>query len=73
MVYSGAFLALLLKVDAGNNNSEGQKAFERMLIAPNVGLGLAVVVESALSVNSMLRTRHGVLSFPVVQHRERRR
>ena len=50
VVFLSMYLALLLKLDASDEDSRSQDAFAKLLIAANAGLVLAVVVQAVVSV-----------------------
>ena len=50
------YVALLLKVDVSDERSGSQEVFEALLVAVNLGLILAVVVETGFIVCSMTET-----------------
>ena len=54
VVFFSMYLALLLKVDASDENSQSQEIFAGLLIAANAGLVLAVVVQAVVSVRKGL-------------------
>ena len=56
VVYVSMYVALLLKVDVSDERSGSQKVFEALLVAVNLGLILAVVVETGVIVCSMTET-----------------
>lgn len=49
VVFFSMYLALLLKVDASDEDSQSQHVFATLLIAANVGLVFAVVVQAVVS------------------------
>lgn len=50
VVFLSMYLALLLKVDASDEDSQSQAVFAKLLIAANAGLAFAVVVQAGVSV-----------------------
>eukprot|EP00903_Cladosiphon_okamuranus_P007092 g6891.t2 len=68
VVFFSMYLGLLLKVDASDEDSQSQQVFAKILIAANVGLVLAVVVQAVVSV------RQGLVSMrdlPIANHSSR--
>lgn len=57
VVFFSMYLALLLKVDASDEDSQSQVVFAKVLIAANVGLVLIVVVQAVLSFRTGLAAR----------------
>ncbi|CAN0014564.1 unnamed protein product [Scytosiphon promiscuus] len=56
IVFFSMYLALLLKVDASDEDSQSQAAFAKVLIAAHVGMVLVVLVQAVLSVRRGLVT-----------------
>ena len=56
VVYVSMYVALLLEVDVSDERSSSQKVFEVFLVAANLGLILAVIVESGVIVCSLRQT-----------------
>lgn len=56
VVFFSMFLALLLKVDASDEDSQSQKVFAKLLITAHVGMILMVMVQAVLSVRRGLVT-----------------
>ncbi len=54
VVFLSMYLALLLKVDASDEDSQSQEIFAKLLIAANAGLVLAVVVQVVASLRTGL-------------------
>lgn len=50
VVFFSMYLALLLKVDASDENSQSQETFAAILIAANAGLVIMVVIQATVSV-----------------------
>lgn len=56
IIFFSMYLALLLKVDASDEDSQSQAAFAKVLIAAHVGMVLVVLVQAVLSVRRGLVT-----------------
>ncbi|CAN0093601.1 unnamed protein product, partial [Hapterophycus canaliculatus] len=54
IIFLSMYLALLLKVDASDEDSQSQKAFAEVLIVAHVGMVLVVVLQAVLSVKRNL-------------------
>ena len=54
VVFISMYLALMLKVDVSDEDSESQETFAKVLIAANAGLVLAVAIQVAVSVRKGL-------------------
>lgn len=59
IIFFSMYLALLLKVDASDEDNQSQVVFAKVLIAANVGLVLMVVVQAILSLRRGLAARTG--------------
>lgn len=69
IVFLSMYLALLLKLDASDEDSESQEVFAKLLIAANAGLVLAVVVQVVVSVRKGLSV--SVRDLPVATQSSR--
>lgn len=59
VIFFSMYLALLLKVDASDEDSQSQESFSKVLIAANVAMFLMIFVQSGFSVRRGLETAPG--------------